>query len=236
MENVSRTLLVHVGQNAVKLNCMNKNSCKKIGPRRNNLSVGYSTTEEAVKALTTVDLERLVRAGSRCLKRLSNHPGLAKYSAGMTGADLCHTGIELLLCGRRRTKRKHLQTHEAFIWHLIGVIRSLASNLTRHAEPHVEHLTIQASSEDSNATGTDPESGQDIIREICDREWLDWMFNVLREAATPELRLELKRLGDLSRGGHDAAHIVANCSDHILSMLESEVVNNGFAGVEQSIS
>jgi hypothetical protein len=192
----------------------------------------YLTVSAAVSALTNEDQLWLSRLAARRLGRLRSHPGLARYLAGKEPADLVDEAIERLQSGSRRTKPGHLASHQAFLNHLQGVINSIANNYTRHAEPHVEHLPLAGGEDDG--VHVEPPAAQDVRRDVAEREWLHWLLSTLEHSLSLELRDEISRLREAGHPGVPADVLVRQCSERLLTELQSHIRRVGVLGPEMA--
>lgn len=200
---------------------MQTTACKNsTGPTPLKDGVQYTTVSEAMAALTPQNLLWLARLAARRLRKLRSHPGLARYLAGKEPAELVDEAIQRLQLGSRKTKPKHLASHQTFLNHLQSVINSVANNYTRHAEPHVEHSPLGL--EETAGPYVDPAAGQDVRREVIDREWLYWIFQVLERSVSIELQSELARLRK-TEPGLRADQIIGQCSERLLEELQHQL-------------
>jgi hypothetical protein len=192
----------------------------------------YPNVSAAVAALTNNDRLWLSRLAALRLNRLRSHSGLARYLAGKEPADLVDDAIERLQTGSRRTKPGHLASHLAFLNHVQSVVNSIANNYTRHAEPHVEHFPLTGGEE--SGVHVEPPAAQDVRRDVIEREWLHWLFNTVEQSLSADLRNELIGLRGASRLGVTADVLVKQCSERLLSELQSQVRRTGLPGFEMA--
>lgn len=95
----------------------------------------------------------------------------------------------------------------------------LASNYTRHAEPHVPHTEIC----DLDANGNSPFAPDDVRANVVRREWLDWLFSVLRHSASFELKQDLALLSQKLHAGMPADELIEQCSDRVLAEMRQQI-------------
>lgn len=209
---------------------MQNNACKTIGPSSLENSP-YQTVSAAIAALSTQDHRWLSRLTARRLRRLRQHAGLARYLAGMEPSDLIDEALQRLQTGSRRTKPKHLKTHQAFLNHLQGVINSLANNYTRHAEPHVIHVSLEQV-EDDGGFQIETLPPQDVRREAVEREWFREALQTLGQSAAPESRAEVARLRAAAGVDAPATTLVNQCSETLLNHLQTEIRQGRIPGPE----
>ena len=200
---------------------MNQFTNNNTGPSPLAEAVAYTTVSEAVAALTPHDQLWLARLAGRRLRRLRTHAGLARYLAGLEPAELVDEAIARLQAGSRQTKPRHLASHQAFLNHVQSVINSVANNYTRHAEPHLDHVPLGEPQEDSGYV--EPPSGDDVRRSVAEREWLQWLFEVIARSASLELQDELARLRKACDLGAPATHLVQGCSARLLGEVQQQV-------------
>ncbi|MCX6922039.1 MAG: hypothetical protein NT154_02290 [Verrucomicrobia bacterium] len=213
---------------------MHKKACNNsTGPSPLMDGGPYPTPSAAVAALTTQDQSWLSRLAARRLRRLRTHAGLARYLAGKEPAELVDEAIQRLQSGSRRTKPKHLASHQAFLNHIQSVINSIANNYTRHAEPHVEHLPV-GMDKNNDFIYVEPPAAQNVRRDVTEREWLYWLFAVLEHSVSLELQAELARLREAGRPGMPADQLVQQCSERLLNELRNHVQSGGTPGFQMA--
>jgi len=212
-------------RNPVKHNYMQINACKNSTGADPIEHVSYLNVSEAVAALTPENLTWLERLAARRLRKLRTHPGLARYLAGKEPADLVDEALERLQAGSRRTKPKHIASHQTFLNHVQSVVNSLANNYTRHAEPHVNHAPLGP--EEPGNDYVEPSTGEDVRRNVYEREWLQLLLSTLEPTASPEILAELVLLQESGHCGMSADQIVHQCSETLLSKLQRQVKTGG---------
>lgn len=191
----------------------------------------YQTVDAAITALTTQDHRWLSRLAARRLRRLRTHAGLARYLAGLEPADLVDEAFERLQTGSRRTKPRHLISHQAFLNHLQGVINSIANNYTRHVEPHVMHVSL-GGTENDDAFQAEPMATQDVRREAEERDWFHEALQTLEHSVSADAKAELARLRAAASGDMSAATLVQHCSESLLTELQTGIRQGRIPGPE----
>lgn len=207
-------------------------ACNNNGPS-SLASCPYQTVSAAIAALSTQDHHWLSRFTARRLRRLRRHAGLARYLAGTEPSDLIDEAFQRLQTGSRRTKPKHLTSHQAFLNHLQGVINSIANNYTRHAEPHVMHVSLEQV-EDGDGFQVQALAPQDVRREAEEREWFHEVLHALDQSVSPEAKAELARLRAATGVDVPATTLVNQCSETLLNQLQTGIREGRIPGPEMA--
>lgn len=94
----------------------------------------YQSATEAVAALTQPQLDNLLAIAKRRLERLARSPAVQRLLAQSDPADFVQDALMLVLAGElkpgqgRRTRPRHLASHQSFFNFLQGVIQSRISS------------------------------------------------------------------------------------------------------------